>query len=56
MMRFVSTLRDVSVDIDIPVRFLGMFSGLSNMPGEAFAHFILARWMIRLLPIQESAR
>ena len=46
-MRFISNLRDVSVDIDILAHSYDMFSGLSNMPQEAFARYMLARWMIR---------
>ena len=53
MMRFVSTLRDVSVDIDIPVHFSSMFSGPWSIPEEVFARFMLARWMI---PIATDSR
>jgi hypothetical protein len=50
-MRFVNNLRDVSGDIDIPVHFSSMFSGLSNAPQEGFGRYIVTRWMIRLLLI-----
>jgi hypothetical protein len=41
MTKFVSSLRDASVDIDIPAHFSDMFSGPSSMPGEVFARFML---------------